>query len=60
MGPQLCSCGNPSFIVRNTSDTSSLQWGRNFAVAETALRIAALTEHIALQWGRNFAVAETA
>ena len=34
--PQLCSCGNPAWKWRwNPGCATTLQWGRNFAVAET-------------------------
>ena len=36
-----------------------LQWGRNFAVAETYLPKLTVDACTPLQWGRNFAVAET-
>ena len=37
-----------------------LQWGRNFAVAETRTGVRDPCRwYIRLQWGRNFAVAET-
>ena len=36
-----------------------LQWGRNFAVAETELQQHDYLVRHVLQWGRNFAVAET-
>ena len=35
MGPQLCSCGNRPGFFTFYSSSNSLQWGRNFAVAET-------------------------
>ena len=37
----------------------ALQWGRNFAVAETIYPVVIPVENDLLQWGRNFAVAET-
>ena len=36
-----------------------LQWGRNFAVAETTKATGTKYGGYKLQWGRNFAVAET-
>ena len=36
-----------------------LQWGRNFAVAETQNACGEYKMVVTLQWGRNFAVAET-
>ena len=41
-------------------EPSSLQWGRNFIVAETMIIITEMILSIVLQWGRNFIVAETA
>ena len=35
MGPQLCSCGNKNPYSGCQEPSSMLQWGRNFAVAET-------------------------
>ena len=37
MGPQLCSCGNSSSSRTSTRTERWLQWGRNFAVAETLI-----------------------
>ena len=37
----------------------TLQWGRNFAVAETKYFLTYSSWYRKLQWGRNFAVAET-
>ena len=39
--------------------TIQLQWGRNFAVAETTWPPTVGIRRKRLQWGRNFAVAET-
>ena len=36
----------------------SLQWGRNFIVAEIPKRLLAAHFYVLLQWGRNFIVAE--
>ena len=38
---------------------ATLQWGRNFIVAETGDRHCRQVSATALQWGRNFIVAET-
>ena len=59
MGPQLCSCGNPACWQCIRSAATLLQWGRNFAVAETRAVHGLSLRRPALQWGRNFAVAET-
>ena len=37
MGPQLCSCGNLNSRIQEMLTEDVLQWGRNFAVAETGL-----------------------
>ena len=58
MGPQLCSCGNCLRMVP-AAEVTRLQWGRNFAVAETHSSGPKTSFWSALQWGRNFAVAET-
>ena len=42
-----------------TTARMPLQWGRNFAVAETLVNTNELGKLVELQWGRNFAVAET-
>ena len=59
MGPQLCSCGNDRKGVKVMLSSSELQWGRNFAVAETPTTRHRIIQAPLLQWGRNFAVAET-
>ena len=59
MGPQLCSCGNGMAKDRCGGVCQRLQWGRNFAVAETRHAGQGGYEAAQLQWGRNFAVAET-
>ena len=59
MGPQLCSCGNETHAGSPFSTTFLLQWGRNFAVAETCGGVLMVWHICQLQWGRNFAVAET-
>ena len=59
MGPQLCSCGNAAASRIRMTGSRLLQWGRNFAVAETADFLAFQPIVNTLQWGRNFAVAET-
>ena len=58
-GPQLCSCGNSVSGAGFRIPYSELQWGRNFAVAETDAGIPVRRPGQELQWGRNFAVAET-
>ena len=59
MGPQLCSCGNVLAAQPPAYPLPMLQWGRNFAVAETSAKHSKLCMEYRLQWGRNFAVAET-
>ena len=59
MGPQLCSCGNTVTVSLAGDAPYSLQWGRNFAVAETMRSFGLTSTSGLLQWGRNFAVAET-
>ena len=39
-------------------NASTLQWGRNFIVAEISLKRAHMEYSQTLQWGRNFIVAE--
>ena len=59
MGPQLCSCGNIPTSGSFRVSPWRLQWGRNFAVAETWGATFWAIMFATLQWGRNFAVAET-
>ena len=63
MGPQLYRCGNLSWSSPGVDLDllDSLQWGRNFIVAEITERQLGLNNaplSILLQWGRNFIVAE--
>ena len=50
----------PSSVGQLAGFGGVLQWGRNFAVAETHSRGVRRRMPSSLQWGRNFAVAETA
>ena len=50
---------HPSLHTLHDTCQNGLQWGRNFAVAETLVRRGMLRVTPQLQWGRNFAVAET-
>ena len=60
MGPQLYRCGNMS-TPAVAAMLDSLQWGRNFIVAEMMMTGASLRRVCSfLQWGRNFIVAEMA
>ena len=60
MGPQLYRCGNISEPSGNVMSLPSLQWGRNFIVAETQAKVKDCVDFSwKLQWGRNFIVAET-
>ena len=59
MGPQLYRCGNPGRAGVTNRLRTSLQWGRNFIVAETSQLNTTLLQADLLQWGRNFIVAET-
>ena len=59
MGPQLYRCGNLSMLKKGIKVISSLQWGRNFIVAETGDAGTDGGSGTQLQWGRNFIVAET-
>ena len=58
MGPQLYRCGNPDQSVSVVVLRSSLQWGRNFIVAEMEHLHYVGKWNVMLQWGRNFIVAE--
>ena len=59
MGPQLYRCGNSSSVSSAIGFLASLQWGRNFIVAEIQVQtdINDISQ-LLLQWGRNFIVAE--
>ena len=59
MGPQLYRCGNDSTTTTGLAWVASLQWGRNFIVAETRRPPRNSIYRLMLQWGRNFIVAET-
>ena len=57
MGPQLQRCGRlPDALI--TVPPTSLQWGRNFSVAEGREGRDVSVAPTELQWGRNFSVAE--
>ena len=58
MGPQLYRCGNEPYLAAYTSGNRSLQWGRNFIVAEIFKHSLTVSLTLRLQWGRNFIVAE--
>ena len=58
MGPQLYRCGNKSNRSRTMTSIPSLQWGRNFIVAEMREECWRHADVYGLQWGRNFIVAE--
>ena len=58
MGPQLYRCGNSQGWRDTYEGKHTLQWGRNFIVAEIlAEALSAIVKEM-LQWGRNFIVAE--
>ena len=57
MGPQLDSCGRPSWSSRGAARTW-LQWGRNLIVAEGISDPSECSDICLLQWGRNLIVAE--
>ena len=59
MGPQLYRCGNNAMKIAVQESKETLQWGRNFIVAETAVQLWQGPAYGKLQWGRNFIVAET-
>ena len=59
MGPQLYRCGNQPRTQGTGSAHITLQWGRNFIVAETMINAKQTVNITMLQWGRNFIVAET-
>ena len=59
MGPQLYRCGNPFLYGILIENASTLQWGRNFIVAEIDADIIDLYAATMLQWNRNFIVTET-
>ena len=58
MGPQLYRCGNEYCGFFDTPWEATLQWGRNFIVAEIPVTPAPAEPKNMLQWGRNFIVAE--
>ena len=58
MGPQLYRCGNGIDGLILLLTASSLQWGRNFIVAEISDKAKDNIRWHTLQWGRNFIVAE--
>ena len=58
MGPRLRSRGIPSTVAHRMR-ALELQWGRDFAVAESASLVEARAMLAVLQWGRDFAVAES-
>ena len=58
MGPQLYRCGNGGAVIVGALVLLSLQWGRNFIVAEIIVCKGTLVVVPSLQWGRNFIVAE--
>ena len=51
MGPQLCSCGNFSVATFLPPKALSLQWGRNFAVAETPRQTLGALDHRSASMG---------
>ena len=58
-GAATLSLRKPISICGSTDPLTTLQWGRNFIVAETCFSPLNRTECHWLQWGRNFIVAET-
>ena len=60
MGPQLYRCGNESKTSHYKRGLWTLQWGRNFIVAEIPIQSSLPVRSRVLQWGRNFIVAEMA
>ena len=58
MGPQLYRCGNSISLSKFSRSYLSLQWGRNFIVAEMHRSSTCSYLLKLLQWGRNFIVAE--
>ena len=58
MGLQLYRCGNVVSGEKTHDMDASLQWGRNFIVAEMGQIDLACSTIPWLQWGRNFIVAE--
>ena len=60
MGPQLYRCGNETPGQARFNNYGTLQWGRNFIVAEIGKRAESQVRVKLLQWGRNFIVAEMA
>ena len=59
MGPQLHRCGKYMTDGVWNAGRDSLQWGRNFIVAERFRMKLPSSLSTRLQWGRNFIVAES-
>ena len=58
MEPQLFSCGLQIDALADGAFHSTLQWSRNFSVADCGTRMKCKEKEKPLQWSRNFSVAD--